>query len=148
MIHKQMAIEFFIKTWELLEKKDRTKDEDALMIHQAHASLYHWLQIGGLINFQRGEWLVSHVYSILKMHESALYHAKRCLDITLDNNIGDFDLTFSYEAMARSYSLVDNNKASEYLKLAYESIDKIKNYENKEYCTTQLDEIITSLGFD
>ena len=49
MEHKQLAIALFNETWDLIDKAKRSKDEDALMIHASHASLYHWLQIGDYI---------------------------------------------------------------------------------------------------
>lgn len=94
-IHKQFAVNLFNHTWDLLEKKDRTEDEIDEMIHSAHASRYHWGQIGTPINFERGEWQISRVYSVLNKAEPALYHAKRCLDICEKNSIADFDLAIA-----------------------------------------------------
>ncbi|MFW9874344.1 MAG: hypothetical protein ACFFG0_14660 [Candidatus Thorarchaeota archaeon] len=71
------------------------------MIHTVHASRYHWgiLVSEGKstqLNLQRAEWIISRVYSVLGKGESAIYHAKMCLEITEKNNIGDFDLAFAY----------------------------------------------------
>lgn len=141
MEHKQLAIQLFNGTWDLLDKIDRSLSEDALMIHQAHASLYHWLQIGTPLEFQRGEWMVSHVYASLKMPESAIYHALRCYEITKENDILDFDLTFAYEALARAYALKDQHKAKEYLQLGFDSLKQIKDLEDLNYCKSQLESI-------
>ena len=35
------------------------------MIHAAHASRYHWSQVGTKANLARGEWQVSRVYTVL-----------------------------------------------------------------------------------
>jgi hypothetical protein len=35
------------------------------------------------------------VYSVLGRRESALYHAKLCLEICQENDIGDFDIAFA-----------------------------------------------------
>ena len=69
-------------TWDLLEKPARSAEEDDLTVHAAHASLYHWLQVGTPVNRQRGEWLVSRVYAVLGRGEDALHHAKRCIETT------------------------------------------------------------------
>jgi len=61
----------FNLVWSLLDKKDRTKEEDDKMIHAAHASRFHWGEIGKPINLGRGEWQISRVYSVLNMPESA-----------------------------------------------------------------------------
>ena len=121
---EKMAKELFNKTWDLIEKKNRSTDEDVEMIHSAHASSYHWRQIGKPLNIQRGEWQVSRVYAILKQPESCLYHATKCLEITTSNDIKGYDLAFGYEAMARAYSIAGNSEEKEkYLKLANEAAE-------------------------
>jgi hypothetical protein len=141
MGHKSIAIQLFNETWDLIDQKNRTNDQDALMIHKAHASLYHWLQIGTVLHFQRGEWLISHVYSLLNLAESALYHAKRCLQITLENSIDDFDLTFAYEAMARAYKITNHELKNEYLSKAEDSLSQIKKMDDRLYAMSQLQDL-------
>ncbi|WMM24769.1 hypothetical protein RBU61_17870 [Tissierella sp. MB52-C2] len=41
------------------------------MIHTAHASRFHWDEVGTPIEFARSEWQTSRVYSLLGMFESA-----------------------------------------------------------------------------
>jgi hypothetical protein len=82
--HRKFAVELFNLTWSLLDKKDRTKEDDDRMIHAAHASRFHWGEIGTPLEFERGEWQISRVYSALKRSEPATYHAKRCLEICKD----------------------------------------------------------------
>ena len=53
-IHHKLAVDCFNSTWSFLDKKDRTPEDDADMIHTAHASRYHWGQIGTPLEFQRG----------------------------------------------------------------------------------------------
>lgn len=132
--HKNFAVNLFNKTWEIIDKEERTQEEIDLMIHAAHASRYHWGEIGKPIHFERGEWQISRVYSILKMPESALYHAKRCLEICKENEIGDYDIAFAYEAIARAYSILkDDKEVKVYLLLAEESGKKIEKKEDREY---------------
>src|SRR5436189_157988 len=40
--HKALSVDCFNRAWELLDKKDRTKEDDERMISMAHASLAHW----------------------------------------------------------------------------------------------------------
>jgi hypothetical protein len=137
--HEKMAKASFNKTWEYLDKNDRNPSENAEMIHVVHASRYHWGVLvsngkGQPVNLQRGEWQVSRVYTVLEMPEPALYHAKLCLKLTEDNNIGDFDLAFAHEALARAFAL--SGKKVEYekhSKLAEEYGNQINKKEDKEY---------------
>jgi len=40
-IHEKIAKETFNKTWDYLDKKDRTDEDNLNMIHTAHTSRYH-----------------------------------------------------------------------------------------------------------
>jgi len=111
-LHRRLAAELFNGTWTLLEKQDRTPDDDARMIHMAHASAYHWLQVGKPLNFARSHWLCSRVYSVLGRPESALYHAQLAHDICAEHGIGDFDLGYAFEALARAHAVAGNHSES------------------------------------
>jgi ribosomal protein S18 acetylase RimI-like enzyme len=112
-LHRRLAAELFNGTWTLLEKQDRTADDDARMIHMAHASAYHWLQAGTPRNFARSHWLCSRVYSVLGRGEPALYHARLVHDICTEHGIGDFDLAFAFEALARAHAVAGNRGESD-----------------------------------
>ena len=99
---RQLAIDLFNGVWRLLDKEDRTVEEDDRMLHMAHASRYHWGQVGTAANLARGEWQCSHVYAVLGRAEPAAHHARRVLEICQANGIGDWDLGFAYEALARA----------------------------------------------
>lgn len=137
--HKKLAVRLFNLTWSLLDKKDRAREEDDKMIHAAHASRFHWGEIGTPLEFERGEWQISRVYSVLGRSEPALYHAKRCLEICKDNNIGDFDIAFAYESVARANATAGSKiECENYLKLAKEAGEQIKKKEDKEYLFSEL----------
>jgi len=137
--HKRFAVSLFNLTWSLLDKTDRTRQEEDKMIHAAHASRYHWGEIGTPIEFERGEWQISRVYSTLGRSEPALFHAKRCLDICKENSIGDFDIAFAYEAMARALSIAgEKAKCKKNLQLATQAAEKIKKQEDKNYFLSEL----------
>jgi hypothetical protein len=79
------------------------------------------------------------VYSVLKRSEPALYHAKRCLEICLENNLKDFDIAFAYEAMARAHTTAGNRIESEkHLQLARYVADQIKDEKDKDYFLSEL----------
>lgn len=104
-VHQKLAAELFNFTWDLIEKAERTEIEDETMIHAAHASRFHWGVVGAPSNHATGEWQISRVYSLVGRHEPALYHARKSLSLCLDHDIGDFDLGFAYEAVARAYAV-------------------------------------------
>jgi hypothetical protein len=110
MDERRLAIELYNGLWPLMEKPERTPDEDALLIHQAHASLYHWTQVGEQINRARGEWMCSRVYSVLGRSEPALFHAARALELATPT--GDWDLAVCCEAMARALLVAGQHGAA------------------------------------
>ena len=141
-VHKKFAINLFNHTWDLMEKKDRTKEDDDEMIHSAHASRHHWGQIGTPTHFERGEWQISRVYAILNRPDPAIYHATRCLEICKENHIGDWDIAFAYEALARAYNVAGKKtEAKKYLDLGKEAGGKIAKKEDKDYFTSEIEKI-------
>jgi hypothetical protein len=137
--HRRSAVDLFNHVWTLLEKQDRTTEEDDRMIHAAHASRYHWEKVGTPVNLARGEWQVSRVYSVLERSEPALFHAERCLQICQDHDIGDFDLAFAYEALARASAVAgDEEDRDRYLQLAEEASEKIQKKEDREIVLSDL----------
>lgn len=140
--HRKTAVNLFNEVWDLMEKPDRTSEEDYQMIHKAHASRFHWGEIGEPVNFTRGEWQISRVYAVLRRVEPCLVHAKRNLDIVLEHDIKDFDLAFAYEALARAYSLSGDNEAKEkYLHLAKEASTQIAKDPDRNVVLADLETI-------
>ena len=136
--HKKFGVEFFNKTWEFIEKKDRTAEENEEMITLALASNHHWSFVGKPIHFQRGEWLVSLAYAMTGRGEQALLHARKCLELTekhgKEKEFQDFDHAFAFEAMARASKTA--KKDAEYKKynaLAKEAGEKIKEKGDREW---------------
>jgi DNA-binding transcriptional MerR regulator len=102
---RALAAALFNATWELIEKDDRSRDDDDAMLHMAHASRHHWGRVGTATHRARGEWQCSRVYAVLGRCEPCLHHARRVLDLAHEHELGPFDLAFGYEALARGHAL-------------------------------------------
>ena len=141
-VHRKFAVACFNSVWSLLDKPDRTKAEDFEMIHAAHASRYHWGQIGKPLNFARGDWQISRVYAVLGFGVMAFRYGKSCLNLCEQHNFGDFDLAFAYEALARACSVSgDIAKVPGYIRLAQDAGDGIEKQEDKDYFLSELSTI-------
>ncbi|CAN5131549.1 hypothetical protein BH09ACT13_BH09ACT13_10450 [soil metagenome] len=103
---RQYAVSLFNRTWDLLELSERTPEQIDEMIHIAHASCYHWGQVGAPANGARGEWQCARVYATLGQPEPALWHARRCLEIVEAGGEGleDWDLPSAQQALAHALS--------------------------------------------
>lgn len=133
--HQKFAKNIFNGIWKLLEKSDRSAADDEEMLMRAFASAYHWKQIGTEIHSQRGYWMISKVYQELGKAAPALEWAQKCAEITRNHRqeMKDFDLAYSEEALARSYALAgDFDLAKEHHQQAAELGDKIQDPEDRK----------------
>lgn len=139
---KDIAANLFNGVWDLLEKENRTEEEDYLMVHQAHASLYYWMIVGNPSNIYNGEWQISRVYATLNNFDSCLYHALRALKICEENQMTGFDLAYAYEALTRAYVMKGNkNECTKYLELALKEVKKIEDAGSKDLILADLDDL-------
>ena len=136
---KREAIKLFNETWDLLDMNERTPSQDAMMLHKAHTSCHLWSLVGTHLNNTRGEWQVSHVYSVLGMGKPALLHGELALDICLQNNVSGLDLTFGYEAVARAYSILGQaDQAVRYKQQALDASETIADPADKKYACKEI----------
>lgn len=141
-VHRKLASSLFNFTWDLIEKADRTEEDKDLMLNAAHASRFHWGVVGTALNRARGEWQISRVYSILGRIEPALYHAGKSLELCLDNQLSDFDLGFSYEALARAYAVMgDKSKRDENMAHAKQAATRVSKEDDRKWLLKNIDEI-------
>lgn len=132
---RKLAVDLFNLVWTLLERPDRTPEQDDEMVNATHASCHHWSKVGTAANVARGEWQISRVYSVLERPEPALHHAGRCLAYCENNpdELEDWDLPFAYEALARANGVAGNAAESErFAALARELGDRIEGEEDRE----------------
>jgi DNA-binding transcriptional MerR regulator len=129
---RKLAADLFNRTWRLLEKDDRTQAEDDEMIHCAHASRFHWGEVGDAVNRARGEWQCARVYAVLGRAEPALYHARRCLELNEANGSGDWDIAAAYEGMARAHLAAgDAEQVAAWKARAIDALDGIADEDDR-----------------
>lgn len=100
------------EVWALLELEQRTPDEDDLLVHAAHAAAYHVRDDGTPSQIVRSEWLCSRVHAVLGRSEASLHHARRTLALCTSALIGDWDLAFAHEALARAHAVAGDGAAA------------------------------------
>ena len=109
----------------------RTIAQDDEMIHSAHASRYHWGQLGTDIHLARGEWQCSRVYATLGRAEPALHHARRCVELTeADDAREPWDLPAAYEAMARASAVAGDT--AETARWKAKSVEELRDVADAE----------------
>ena len=139
---RRLAGSLFNAVWTLLETEERTRDQDDDMLHMAHASRHHWGNIGGPEQRARGEWQCSRVYAVLRRPEPALHHAQRVLDICQENGIGDFDLAFAYEALARAHAVAGASEEARHMtELALAAAKDVADDDDRDLLMNDLETI-------
>lgn len=140
--HLTSAKKCYNSTWDFIDMKERSVDQNIEMIRLAQASRYHWGEVGSALEFERGEWLISKVYALLGYGDLALVHAQKCFDICKENDIADFDICFAHEALAKAYKVIGiEEKISYHAKIATQLAENIKDKGDKEYTLSELSKI-------
>lgn len=130
---RSLAVGLFNHVWSLLETTDRTTSQDDELVHAAHASRYHWGEVGDASNLAIGEWQVSRVYATLGRGEPALHHARRCLAIVEEHGLGGWRLASAYEALARASAVAgDRGEAARWKTRAQEALEGVDEADERE----------------
>jgi hypothetical protein len=138
---RQLAVDLFNRAWTLMETGERTEEQDDELINTAHASAYHWTQVGTPANRARSEWQLSRAYSVLDRPEPALHHARRCLAYCEENPeaIEDWDLPYAHEALARAHALAgEADVAGRHAAAARELAAGVTGAEDREHLEADL----------
>jgi tetratricopeptide (TPR) repeat protein len=113
--HRSQAVTAHQEAWELLDRADRSRDEDAELVADAFASAYHWARANGrtAANAARGDYLIAKALLAVGRPEAALDWADRCLQACRDHGLVDFDLAYALEVRARSLWALDRTEEAE-----------------------------------
>ncbi|WP_433940287.1 hypothetical protein [Paenibacillus lautus] len=140
-LHKPFAINCFNQVWDILEKKQRTPEDEENMIHMCHASFWHWSRVADLTerNLSIGYWQLSRVYAVTGQGDQALHYARRCITIGSSANLEPFYIGYGYEAESRAYLVLGNKEhalASKQKAASY--LDKVTDKESHQMLANDL----------
>ena len=140
--HRHFAAVTFNEAWDLLDKPERTPQEDDRMVHAAHASRYHWEQVGEPSNLAIGEWQLARVYATLGRFEPGWHHAQRGLALCLDRGLSPFLTGEAHEAAARLAALQgDRARAEQHLAEAREQLHLVTDDDERSVLLGDLDSV-------
>lgn len=131
--HRYFSARCFNLAWDLIDKADRTPEEDAQMVHLAHASLWHWSRRPDCSDksLSIGYWQASRIYALLGEAENARKYARLCLEKTPPDE--PFYLGYANEALARAEGIAGNGRgADEYLAEARRQAKRIADEEDRQ----------------
>src|SRR5580765_5025390 len=138
--HKYFAAHCFNKAWDLLEKLDRTAEDDRLMVALNQASIYHWLNRPDCEpkHLSVGYWQASRIQAIVGNALEARRHAEVCLSYSVA--LEPFLLGYAHEALARAALVAgDTGAATKHLTLAYDQAALVVREHDRELLVKDLE---------
>ena len=113
--HRRFAAQCFNRAWDLIEKSDRTEEEDREMIRLAHASHWHWTRVKGHTpqNISIAYWQTSRIYALLGDADHAKRYAESCFEVSRVEGVDAFYLGYAYEALSRAAAIAGDREASD-----------------------------------
>ncbi len=140
--HQYFSAECFNRAWDLIDKVDRTKEEEEQMVRLSLASTWHWTQRADCtpVNLSVGYWQTSRIYALLGQAENARRYGQLSLQAIQGKDVEPFYTGYAYEALARAESVAGNKeKMMVYLVQAHELAEKMIDLEAKEQLENDLD---------
>lgn len=140
--HEYFATYCFNHAWDLIEKEDRSAEDDRLMVAMSHASIYHWFKRVDCDNekLSVGYWQLSRVLALTGSADEALKTARTSLSYSA--KLDPFYVGYAYEALARAASLTgDRSSASQYIKYAREAANRVTDDVNRNSLLEDLSSI-------
>lgn len=126
--HRVFSAQCFNRTWELIDKPNRTPADDEQMLLRAYASLWHWTQRPDCTpqNLSIGYWLASRVHALLGEAAAARRFGK--LSLKAAETESAFHKAYAYEALARAAMTAEDRSQTEfYRQCAQAQLELIEN---------------------
>jgi hypothetical protein len=139
LAHRFFAADCFNKTWEFIDKPNRTRDEDEQMIRLAQASLWHWTNREDCRSQQlsTGHWLLARVQALVGRAEEARRHADLCMHHSQGE--APFSVAYAYEALARAEKVAGNTSLmAKYKEEAVRLAEKVEDAEDRKLLVDDL----------
>ncbi len=140
--HRYFAAHCFNRAWDLIEKKDRTPEDDRMMVALNQASLFHWSHRPDNDNKRRsvGYWQASRIQALLGNAIEARRYADVCLSYSYE--LEPFYLGYAFEALARAAKMAGNAAENkEFLAAAAAQAGAVSRKEDRAALEADLDSL-------
>jgi hypothetical protein len=106
--HRTMGPLLFNRAWQLLDKADRTSEDEDELLSATFGQRYHWYKVGSELNMAIADWQVSRVAAILGDAELADRFARHSLLLCETHDLPAFYKGYAHEAIARAADVMDD----------------------------------------
>lgn len=140
--HRTFAGAAFNRSWDLIDKADRSAEDEAELLAAVFASRYHWEPIGNDENKAVGDWQIAHAASHLGLEPIAMRFATSALERTQAAGRDDWLLASCYEGVARAHAVAGNaEERDRYITLARWVLETVDDAEDRELIESQISTI-------
>jgi len=139
--HEHFSADCFNNTWGLIDKPDRSKEEDEQMLLLAMSSVWHWTQREDHTssNLSVGFWQVSRVHALLERGDEARRYGQMALEAGERGGSDPFTIGYAFEALARAEAVAgDKTQMAEYLTEAMKAAERVEDEEPKSWLLDDL----------
>jgi hypothetical protein len=139
--HEFFSASCFNGTWALIDKADRTAEDDERMLLSAMASLWHWTnrEDHTPTNLSIGYWQVSRVHALLERADEARRYGLLALDAATRGKADAFTRGYAYEALARAEAVAgDRAKSAGHLRKAKEAAAEVRDAQSRQWLLDDL----------
>jgi len=133
--HKYFSVNCFNHAWDLIDKSERTPEEDEEMIRLSLTSHYHWTQRDdySTTSASIALWQISRIYAILGQADNARRYGQLCLEASQGEGVTPFFLGYAFEALARAEAAGGNEEEMQsFLNEARTAAEKIREADEKK----------------
>jgi len=146
--HRYFSVDCFNRVWGLLDKPERTPQEDRDIVQLCLASVWHWTEREDCTdtNMSIGYWQASRVFATIGLPDEARRYGQLCLEASQEPDILPFYLGYAYEALARAEAVAGNkDKARGHLAESRRIAEGLPNPDAKKQLLADLDALAPRL---
>ena len=141
-VHRFYSAQCFNQAWGLIDKCDRTTDEDEEMIRLSQASIWHWTQREDCTptNMSVGYWQASRIYALLGHADQARKYGRLSLDYSPDD--APFFSGYAHEALARAEMVAgDKDEMNKHIDAARQAAENVPDAKARKMLVDDLNTI-------
>jgi hypothetical protein len=142
--HRHFAMSCFNRAWDYLDLPRRDPGQVDEMLHAAHASFWHWLQVPERTptNLSIGLWQLARVHAVAGRADEARHWARQCLEVSESEALEPFYRAYAHEAAARAELTAGSDAtARSHLAAARALLPAISDLEDRDRLARDLDSL-------
>lgn len=131
--HRYFSVHCFNSAWKLIDKPNRSEEDQTQMVLRAMSSLWHWTQRPDCSDqtLSIGYWQVARVLTLAGYGPMAMDMAQECLSYSVTE--GPFYEAYANEAIARAASILGDEATFEkHTASAKKLADKVEDPEERK----------------